>query len=108
MKKSAAFEAGIAAALEKIAKSGLHPRAIAGFMGEGGRISKGLAGKFKMSPGEINKAGKISKKLNRKAAVKAEVTRRGTASSFFSNLPKTKVSKPPVSPTAKTAIKPLP
>jgi hypothetical protein len=91
------FILGVQEAMEKVAKSNLHPRAIAGFVGEGGKLSKKLVSKFKMSPGEINKAKKIARKTSRKAAVKKEVTRRTASGSFFSKLkdagPATKVTQ---------------
>jgi hypothetical protein len=86
------FILGVQEAMEKVAKSNLHPRSIAGFVGEGGRISKSLAAKFKISPGEINKAKKVARKSSRKASVKKEITRRTASGSFFSKLPGTKVT----------------
>jgi hypothetical protein len=77
------FKLGAADIIEKLAKSKLHPGAIAGLMAEGKTISKRLASKFKISPGEINKAGKTARKMSRKAAVKKEVTKRTTQKSFF-------------------------
>jgi hypothetical protein len=95
--KTAAFNVGAIDAMEKVAKSNLHPRAIAGFLQEGGRISKHLASKFKMSPGEINKASKIQRKAGRKVAVKAEVTRRSRLSQISDinkSMANTQVSRP--------------
>lgn len=97
-----AFELGVIEAMEKIAKSGLRPGAIAGIMGEG-KLTSSLASKFRMSPGEMNKASKILKKQKRKAAVAKETVHRTAASRFFPKKPEVTNSMTPDPSAARRA-----
>lgn len=99
------FNIGAADAMEKVAKSTLHPRAIAGLMAEGKTISENLAKKFRISPGEINKAKKTARKMSRKAAVKKEMTNRSASKSFFSKLNNPPSTGPATKVTQHSAIK---
>lgn len=74
-----AADAGFRNTLIKIARSGMSPRSIAGFMHEGGSLTPGLISKFRISPGEMNKARKIKRKMGRKDAFRAETTRRSAS-----------------------------
>jgi len=122
--KTAAYKLGLLDVLEKIAKSGLRPRAIGELISEGGNLSKGVIKRFGISAGELNKGNKISRKMRRKKMFQEETTKRSLtaartkADSFFNRpgsravtsnqnpFAKTVANRRPPSPTAATAIKP--